>query len=458
MKPGGHVVGPPARAPLGGRVDAAEARRLGDQLQRGEEPLRRSALASVNPTSGPPSRIWRAATACCGMVLQPGVADAEHVRALAQQPREGERVRALTLEPQRERRRASGAAARPRTARRSSRPASGARAARPPTPGRACATAPSTRSEWPESAFVALYITTSAPSSSGRWPSGVESVLSTASRAPAACAASATAAMSQTSSAGFAGVSTHTSVAPVAGGDDRLGVGRHEPHLDAARREPVGRDAADARVAVADRDEHVAGAERRLEHRAQRGHPGGEQHALGALERAERGLDGGPRRVAVAPVAVRRGVLLALQVERRREHRAGRERLALLGAPAARRGRRASRVRMRLARDVPRLGLAQAARQQLQQRDRGARVVHQEAAERAQRHDQAAHLLERGHRRGARLAVDARQVAEQLARAALGQHDLVAAGAARRDPDAAGRTSSTQSAVPPCSKMTVPGA
>ena len=100
--------------------------------------------------------------------------------------------------------------------------------------------------------------TASAPRSSGRCPSGVASVLSTASRPPAAWAAPATAAMSQTSSPGLEGVSIHTSVAPVAGGDDRLGVGRHEPHLDAARREPVGRHAAHARVAVAHRDQHVA--------------------------------------------------------------------------------------------------------------------------------------------------------------------------------------------------------
>jgi hypothetical protein len=75
-------------------------------------------------------------------------------------------------------------------------------------------TAPRITSEWPESALVALYIAASAPRSSGRCPSGVASVLSTASRAPAAWAASATAAMSQTASAGFDGVSTQTSVAP----------------------------------------------------------------------------------------------------------------------------------------------------------------------------------------------------------------------------------------------------
>ena len=79
-------------------------------------------------------------------------------------------------------------------------------------------------------------MTASAPRSSGRWPSGVASVLSTASRPPAACG----------------GVRDHGDVAhvepgiggrldphhpgAVAGSDDRLGVGRHESHLDPARR------------------------------------------------------------------------------------------------------------------------------------------------------------------------------------------------------------------------------
>ena len=73
---------------------------------------------------------------------------------------------------------------------------------------------PSSRSLCPVSAFVSLATVRCAPSSSGRWPSGVAVVLSTATRAPAARAARATAAMSQTSSCGLLGVSSSTSRAP----------------------------------------------------------------------------------------------------------------------------------------------------------------------------------------------------------------------------------------------------
>ena len=184
MKPSAHVVGPPARAALGGRVDAAEARRLRDELERAEEPLRALGAVEREADERPGEAHLARRERVLRMVLEPRMADVEHVRPLAQEARERERVRALALEPQRERRRASGAAATPRTARRSRRPASGARAAPPPTRGRARATPPRTRSEWPESAFVALYMTASAPRSSGRCPSGVASVLSTASRAP----------------------------------------------------------------------------------------------------------------------------------------------------------------------------------------------------------------------------------------------------------------------------------
>ena len=73
---------------------------------------------------------------------------------------------------------------------------------------------PSRRSEWPASDFVPAGHEKSAPSASGRWPSAVASVLSTATSAPAAWAASATTAMSQTSSSGLDGVSTNTIAAP----------------------------------------------------------------------------------------------------------------------------------------------------------------------------------------------------------------------------------------------------
>ena len=75
-------------------------------------------------------------------------------------------------------------------------------------------TAPSSTSECPVSAFVPDVMAKSAPWSSGRWPSGVATVLSIAASAPAECAAATTASRSQTSRRGFDGVSTQTSVAP----------------------------------------------------------------------------------------------------------------------------------------------------------------------------------------------------------------------------------------------------
>ena len=54
-------------------------------------------------------------------------------------------------------------------------------------------------------------IETSAPSSSGRWSTGVPHVLSTAQSAPPSCAIAAIAAMSTTRSSGLDGVSTQTS-------------------------------------------------------------------------------------------------------------------------------------------------------------------------------------------------------------------------------------------------------
>ena len=119
-------------------------------------------------------------------------------------------------------------------------------------------------------------------------------------------------------------------------GDDRVGVGRNEPHLHAAGGEPIGRHAAHAGVAVARGHEDVARPEGGLEQRADRGHAGGEQHALGVLQRTERGLHGRPGRVALTPVAERRRVDLPAQVERRREDWPGRQRRPRLGGRQAR--------------------------------------------------------------------------------------------------------------------------
>ena len=65
---------------------------------------------------------------------------------------------------------------------------------------------------------MSLLIEKSAPSPSGRVPSTVAVVLSTATRAPAACATAVAAARSQTSSQGLLGDSSSTSRAPATSG------------------------------------------------------------------------------------------------------------------------------------------------------------------------------------------------------------------------------------------------
>ena len=57
-------------------------------------------------------------------------------------------------------------------------------------------TAPWIRSEWPARYLVTECTTKSAPSSKGRWLTGVANVLSTATSTPRACAVRAIAAMS----------------------------------------------------------------------------------------------------------------------------------------------------------------------------------------------------------------------------------------------------------------------
>ena len=207
------------------------------------------------------------------VVGEAGVADVEHLRPLAQPEREGQRVRALALEPQGER--GERAVQHPGLERACDRAALRAVRAQPRGPlGSRTETAPRTRSEWPDSALVALSIAASAPRSSGRWPSGVASVLSTASRPPAAWTA-----LGDGGDVGDVERRVRGRLDPrqrraLAGGHDRLGVGGDEPHLDPARREPVAGDRAHPRVPVLHDDEDVAGAERGLEHRADRGHPG----------------------------------------------------------------------------------------------------------------------------------------------------------------------------------------
>ena len=108
---------------------------------------------------------------------------------------------------------------------------------------------------------------------------------------PAACAAATTASRSQTSSARVGGRLDPHERRAVGGGDDRLGVGRHHPDLDALRLEVRRRELADAGVAVAARDEHVAGAQPREHDRGHGGHARGEDDGLAAVELAERALE-----------------------------------------------------------------------------------------------------------------------------------------------------------------------
>ena len=84
-------------------------------------------------------------------------------------------------------------------------------------------------------------------------------------------------------------------------------------------------------IGVRRRHEHVAAVQRGYDHGADRRHPGGEDHALGALELAQRILQPRPRRVVVAPVVEARGVGGPGEVVGRGEGRARQERLAVGG-------------------------------------------------------------------------------------------------------------------------------
>ena len=285
MKPSGDRVGTPAGASLRPRVHAAELRRLGDEPRAAQERCARSAPSMsrpARPASASGGRRGRGADGARG----PG-SYVEHLGALAQEAREREGVRALGAGAGGRASGASGAAAGLERSGDHPRPASGARGAPPPTGvaqrGRAEAVVRvARRATWSRCSMDA-----SAPSSSGRWPSGVASVLSTASRAPAACAASATAAMSQTWSAGLAVLDPHERRPGEASTSTSVSVGTGR--TSTRRREPVAATPPTPALASA-RRRPSPGAERRLD-RARRRHAGGEQDALGVLEVAERRLD-----------------------------------------------------------------------------------------------------------------------------------------------------------------------
>ena len=135
---------------------------------------------------------------------------------------------ARALQPQRERAHAADGEVGLERARAWLRPARGARAAGARARRTAATTAPSSRSEWPPRYFVAECTTRSAPSSSGRWTSGVANVLSTTINASGLRGAAQMAGRSATASSGLDGDSSHNRSASAAS-------------LEPARRCPHGR-------------------------------------------------------------------------------------------------------------------------------------------------------------------------------------------------------------------------
>ena len=184
---------------------------------------------------------------------------------------------------------------------------------------------PSMRSEWPEMNFVALCMTTSAPSSSGRWSSGVAKVASTATAAPAAWAPAI-----RRVELGDADERVGRALDPQQRraldlAQDRLGVG----HVRLDELDPPGGGALAQQhphAGVADRRaDHARAHRQRLEHGARRRHAGRERDRLAALQLADRRLQRRPgRRALLAGVAV--GAVVG------GEHDGGRERA--LGGPA----------------------------------------------------------------------------------------------------------------------------
>ena len=191
---------------------------------------------------------------------------------------------------------------------------------------------PSSRSECPLSDLVPLSTERSAPWSSGRWPSGVASVLSTAVSAPATRGRARDLGEVGDLQARVGGGLDPDEPGAGRRGDDLARVARDEAGLHPVARQAVDGEVADAGVGVLGRHEDVAGAERVEHDRGDGGHTGGEDHRLAALERGERALEVRPGGVLIAPVAVLGGVDGALQVIRRRQHRAGEQRGALGGS------------------------------------------------------------------------------------------------------------------------------
>ncbi len=159
----------------------------------------------------------------------------------------------------------------------------------------AATTAPRSRSEWPPIALVALWTTRSAPSSSGRWSSGVAKVLSTMEH-PALARDVAQARQVGDAEQRVGRRLDPQHVRPVAGRDHRVGVGDvDESHLGAARllqsRSDGGRP---CRRRPARRRSRRAGTVRCG---GRRRHPGRERHRAAAFEGADHLFERRPRSV-----------------------------------------------------------------------------------------------------------------------------------------------------------------
>ena len=293
-----------------------------------------SSSASSNADHGPEAAAHLpGGDLVAGMVGKARVAHAGDALVGGQELGDGQRVGATGAPAARRAWRASGAPARPRTGRGSRRCAPRHAASASASSGSAQAACPSTRSEWPVSDFVALDIEMSAPSSSGRWASGVASVLSTASSAPACVHVGGQRGRGRARRGpGW--------TAPRPTRASRRATPRGSPPRRSARaapRRPSSRGAPRRRRARRGRRPTARRARRPPDSssssvRGDRGHARREDDGRAALEVRQRGLVVRPRRVAVAVVAVAVRVGVAGQVVRPGERGAGEERLALRGA------------------------------------------------------------------------------------------------------------------------------
>ncbi len=158
-------------------------------------------------------------------------------------------------------------------------------------------TAPPSTSLWPPRNFVELWMTRSAPSSSGRCSTGLAKVLSTATIAPAPCTSSLTASRSTMRSSGLVGDSSHTNRvrSVIAAAIASRSVGSTDGEGDAVAAEDLVEEPEGAAVHILGEDHVVPGVEQQ-HHRRGRGQAGREgETVLRVLERREALLEVVPR-------------------------------------------------------------------------------------------------------------------------------------------------------------------